>query len=106
MFREEAGSMYWGETCCDGISGVFVAALGLCGCGSDRPKLLCADVLEMVANRSITDSDTVELMLHVLDDHGLCEHGSSVFGCWLTDSGKELLELVQRLRAELMGGGT
>lgn len=42
------------------------------------------------------DHDDKEFMLKWLDSVGLTDHGTSVYGCWLTDKGvllKELLEI-------------
>ena len=34
--------------------------------------------------------------LYFLDDKGLTEHGGSVNGCWLTDKGYEVLDLLKK----------
>lgn len=44
----------------------------------------------------IVDDQTLEyLVLYVLNDKGLTEHGTSIGGCWITDKGKTALMLCE-----------
>lgn len=91
----EAEAMYYDQT-------------GLCGCGcpEDVHKFLidCMSAIRDDSDSIIdykkvmeiitADPETVaEFVLHFLDSRELTEHGSSVYGSWLTDRGKQFLEI-------------
>lgn len=80
---------------------VLSTALGFCGCGTDRPLELlyiafrhCS--LPFDARPTSYDYTELEweLAIKVLDAYGILEHGSSIFGSWLSDEGKELWEWI------------
>ena len=49
----------------------------------------------------VVDDQTVEyLVLYVLNDKGLTEHGTSIGGCWLTEKGKTALAICKAVFAE------
>lgn len=80
--------------CHDSRSSEF---FGLCGCGSsDELELLAVEVLTAAARGTlrewIGENLEREFVVHALGDHGLLEHGVSIFGSWLTDLGKAVLE--------------
>jgi hypothetical protein len=94
-YDDEASAMYYGQ-------------IGLCGCG--RPEEVHKFLLECMAAKddkyeNIIDHKKVielvkenvdivaEFVLHFLDDRHLTEHGVSVYGSWLTDRGKQALEI-------------
>lgn len=94
-YDNEAEAMYYDQ-------------IKLCGCGNPESvhKFLinCMaatkdDFGELLDHGKIVkliklDPETVaQFVLHFLDDRGLTEHGSSVFGSWLTARGKQVLEI-------------
>ena len=87
---------------------MYYGQIGLCGCGQpeevhrllldcmsaindDHPSLISAEkVARIVSERP----DVVaEMILHFLDSREVTEHGGSVYGSWLTDRGKQMLEI-------------
>ena len=93
-YDNEAAAMYFDQ-------------IGLCGCGSPGEVhqflLDCmsatketSDILdyEKIKDLIKANPDTVtQLVLHFLDSRDLTEHGGSVWGSWLTDRGKQVLEI-------------
>jgi len=86
----------------------YFSQFGLCGCGD--PERVHEFLLNCMAARSdeypnIIDVQKVqklaaenneiiaEFIMHYLDSCDLIEHGSSVYGSWLTDRGKQALEI-------------
>lgn len=80
--------------------------IGMCGCASPDDVL---DMLEAFLERkqdymsyddqvAFAKEHSEELMLfmqYILDNKGFTEHGTSVYGAWLTDKGKRFLELLK-----------
>lgn len=81
--------------------------LGICGCGWH--DVFVAEVLNVLRTLrdkgSLFDNWTMlhpdgfgnygaELLLNVMDNAGLLEHGTSIAGSWATDKGKRLLEIM------------
>lgn len=94
-YNSEAEAMYYDQ-------------IGLCGCG--RPEDVHKFLLDcMSANNdhytNLIDHKKVielikakpevvaEFVLHFLDDREITEHGSSVYGSWLTERGKQVLNV-------------
>lgn len=83
-----------------------VALDGLyCGCGNPEEALKAIHRLlklhPLYENRAefeewIPDTGLEMLLLHLLDAHGLNEHGGWIGGAWLTDKGKALLAALDR----------
>lgn len=87
---------------------VYFSQFGLCGCGrpnsvhkfliscleatnDDYPNILDANKIQSIIENN---PDIVsEFVLHYLDSVSVVEHGGSVFGCWLTERGKQVLEI-------------
>lgn len=91
--------------------------MDFCGCGrQDDISFMIRDILRIINNKTENydkmdiheaykqfdkelidilgfDSDNIafEFILHTLNSVDVLEHGSSVFGSWLTDYGKEIL---------------
>jgi hypothetical protein len=82
--------------------------IGLCGCG--RPKDVHAFLLKCLTagkddypaildykkiEKLVADNIEIvaEFVLHFLDDVELTEHGSSLYGSWLTERGKQAVEI-------------
>ena len=93
-YETEAEAMYYGQ-------------LGLCGCG--RPQDVHAFLIRCLATRSeehgILDLKKIKALIsekpeivaefvgHFICDKHLTEHGGSVYGSWLTERGKQVLEI-------------
>jgi len=91
------------------ISRIFDIA-PICGCGQPEEALERLLVI-LDAMASFSDEGRVKrrifytednennidllLILYFLDDMGYTEHGSSVYGAWLSDKGKELLKVLK-----------
>jgi hypothetical protein len=94
----------------DGVShpnplAAFATLIGLCGCG--RTDALAADAAAVLRWRATwadgaevdpcdldTDSRYVELILHMLNEVDLLEHGGTVGGSWPTDLGRQWLAIL------------
>jgi hypothetical protein len=86
----------------------WVGLLGFCGCYSHHLYDLTFDILQKLYIANQTDDgyfydyidktddhkSLQELILHVFDDKGWTEHGSSVRGSWLTSEGLEVCNLI------------
>lgn len=98
------------------LNSFFIEAFGFCGCGClsmsikflhdvlncyededgwSSPHLNLDKAIEVCSNDNITD-----FMLHWLDSVELTEHGSSVYGSWLTDKGKALRDYLKNVVEE------
>lgn len=94
----------------------FIEAFGFCGCGCltmsikfvrdilncyedeeglSFPHLNLDKAIEVCGNDNITD-----FMLHWLDTVKLTDHGSSVYGSWLTEKGKVLRDYLKNFVEE------
>lgn len=91
----------------DFITDFFICVFNFCGCGclqlsarfikevlncfeerEDLSPYLNLDKLDgYTNNKGITD-----FILHFLDSYGITEHGTSVYGSWLTHEGQKLKE--------------
>lgn len=76
----------------------FSQRLGVCGCGAPleamralRQVLGRRHLHEHVEASSLPAEGLYMLVLYLLDEKELVEHGSSLHGCWLTPKGLELL---------------
>lgn len=98
--------------------------LGFCGCGDPEGalRLLC-DTLQAFADRSARklsweagtrkltkilglDHPQYEMLglsyLYFIDSVGLLEHGTSIYGSWLSECGEEVLEALKAVDIEAM----
>jgi len=106
----------------DRFDRLYFVELGMCECG--RPDEVEAFVLEILDAQASyrdtpqggfeakesrqhsaiknTDADVIfEFVMHVFEHAGFVEHGSSVYGSWLTEKGRKLIsELKARASAE------
>jgi len=87
---------------------MYYDQIGLCGCGcpedvhkflldcmssknENYPNLIdYKKVVELIKSQPEV---VAEFVLHFLDNRGLTEHGSSVYGSWLTERGEQVLEI-------------
>lgn len=66
-----------------------------CGCGCpDCFVEQLYEYLKLVEKREIPDDKYVAYM-YLADNAGLTEHGSSVYGAWLSEKGKKLLKKME-----------
>lgn len=96
------------------MSYVSIELLGSCGCGNPEANV---DYVEKMILHHVADWSTspgrssqttqeeyndpaVQFFLYWADDKGLSEHGSSIFGSWLTDKGRQLLTDIAEAKAE------
>lgn len=90
---------------------MYFDQLGLCGCG--RPECIhklivdCAMMFDRDKNRWDGEAGVkgiekivkerpdyvAEFIAHFLDQKDLIEHGGSVYGSWLTERGKQFIEI-------------
>lgn len=80
--------------------------LGFCGCGYPEAAMwLVRDVLRMCPlfdhreefKARFPDRGVQMLVLYMLDDADLIEHGGNVAGSWLTEKGERFLALLNTL---------
>lgn len=89
------------------LTGFFGEAFGFCGCGclsmsikfvrdvlncyEDREEDNLSPYLKLDKAKEVCGNDNItDFILHWLDSMELTEHGSSVYGSWLTEKGKAL----------------
>ena len=87
---------------------MYYDQIGLCGCGS--PTEVHKFLLDCMAARADNYDNLIdlkkvqkiieerpdivaEMVVHFLDSRDLVEHGTSVYGSWPTDRGKQVLEI-------------
>lgn len=91
----------------DDVPGVhswyFIEVMGFCGCYSDDLFSDIMAVLRKFEKKPCLYYDAInldgpdkykEMILHVMTDKGLLEHGSSVRGSWLTERGKQVIKTI------------
>jgi len=77
----------------------------LCGCHKDA-VLAVKEMLDWCGEDCKSRKNASKLinyqtfMLYFLDFYGYTEHGGSVYGCWLNDNGKQLLEFINNALKE------
>lgn len=75
---------------------IMVDVLGFCGCG--RPGAILSGLekyLGVTEKREYLEDENFLLYAYVADRAKLTDHGISVYGAWLTDKGKEVLNLLR-----------
>ena len=90
----------WHECMKDAIwCGIF----GFCSCGNPDYEIERVEhVLEMLKNRTdevqselCDESNGYQIYLYLLDEKGFTEHGTSIYGSWLTEKGDALYAALQ-----------
>lgn len=81
----------------------LIHELGICGCGCPWEAYHAVlDMLKRAEDRKngkliLDDNNPHELfMTYTLDRLGLLEHGCSIYGAWLTDKGKKMIEALEK----------
>lgn len=66
--------------------------LGFCNCAN--PSFVISQIHDYLKKReNPVDTSNEELLLaYVCDKAGLTEHGSSVYGAWISEKGRELVK--------------
>ena len=76
------------------IKWYYYEKLEWCGCGmpGEAMRTIAKYLEDRQEKRSHKDDDSLLLCLaYELDRAGFTDHGSSVYGCWLTDDGRYFL---------------
>ena len=79
----------------------LIDELSICGCGN--PKMvyrLIHVVMKEILESSVKVNDYVgyyNYMIYQLNEQGFLEHGSSIFGSWITGKGKKLIEALDEM---------
>lgn len=91
---------------------LWTGVLGGCGCGSsDYFAELSYKLLKEFSlsgadwdkrTLKVYDNEALEIIAHWMDAKGLIEHGTSIGGSWLTEKGKELLDLIDTRKKGLL----
>lgn len=96
------------------LTSFFVEAFGFCGCGclymsikftrdilncyEDREEDNLSPYLNLNKAKEVCDNDNItDFILHWMDFCELTDHGSSVYGSWLTDKGKALRDYLKKV---------
>lgn len=72
--------------------------LGLCSCGNpDEITMYVISMLERLENRSCGEYEDMPYMFFVswANEQGYAEHGTAIKNSWLTDDGKQLLDMLR-----------
>lgn len=73
----------------------LIEELGICGCGcpTEAYKAVHEVLFKMPSLESEEmDNPYISFMIYTLNHLGFLEHGSSIYGSWLTEKGRQLLE--------------
>lgn len=79
----------------------LVDELNICGCGN--PKMvyrLIHVVMKDILKSSVKVDDYVgyyDYMIYQLNEQGFLEHGSSIYGSWVTEKGEKLIEALDEM---------
>ena len=79
----------------------LIHELGICEFGN--PKMvyrLIHVVMKEILESSVKVNDHVgyyNYMIYQLNEQGFLEHGSSIFGSWITEKGKKLIEALDEM---------
>ena len=95
---EDSKGLYW-ETL---ESAIWGGVLGFCCCGEPERGLRQLRKILMLLEQWMNDgsieySDDTILCLYVLDKMKLTQHGSSIYYCWLSEKGKDVLTVLQNM---------
>jgi hypothetical protein len=79
---------------------VTIGLCGLCDCGRESIKSDIITLLRDIENLwdDFPDTEYHELILHLLNDKGLMEHGTSVSGSFLSEQGHAIRSELRRAR--------
>ena len=79
----------------------LIDELGICGCGSpEMVYRLVHVVLKEILEPRVWTVDRVgyySYMIYQLNEQGFLEHGSSIYGSWVTERGKKLIEALDEM---------
>lgn len=82
------------EAICGGL-------FGFCGCGDNDYEMAKFREVLLALQQRICLGFEYQIYLYLLDKHEFTEHGSSVFGSWLTEKGEALLFLLNEWDKEM-----
>lgn len=75
--------------------------LNICGCGNPELvyKLIHDTMKEISENGVCLDATNYYyFMIYQLNHMGFLDHGSSIYGSWVTDKGKDLIKALEEMR--------
>jgi len=76
---------------------LVIGLCGLCGCGRNDVKEDIVNIFCKIAERQdIEQTKYNELIMHVLDNANLIEHGTSIYYSWLTIKGEKVYTLIMK----------
>ena len=79
----------------------LIDELGICGCGNPEMvyRLIHAVLKEILESRVRTDDEVgyYDYIIYQLNEQGFLEHGSSIYGSWVTERGKKLIEALDEM---------
>lgn len=97
----------WIDPECKEFEDTVFDDIGICGCGDPDSVLdMLEEYLEkksdymsfkdQIAFAEKYHEELMLFMMYIMDNKGFTDHGSSVYGSWLTDKGKHFLELLKK----------
>lgn len=79
----------------------LVDELNICGCGCPENvyRLIHVVMKEICESRVRTDDEIgfYDYMIYQLNEQGFLEHGSSIYGSWVTKKGEKLVEVLDEM---------
>ena len=95
MFVDSEGLSYQSLTSmiCGGL-------FGFCGCGDNDYEMGKFREVLLAIQERVCLREEYQIYLYLLDKHEFTEHGSSIYGSWLTEKGEALLFLLNEWNEE------
>ena len=96
------------------LENIVYGDIGLCGCGDPEGVVsMIGDYLKLKKSQIYIDHDAIAefvdkwdahlmlFMMYILDEKEFTEHGSSVYGAWITEKGEQLLKAIEESKEEM-----
>lgn len=79
----------------------LIDELGICGCGNPEMvyRLIHVVLKEILESRVRVDDEVgyYDYMIYQLNEQGFLEHEYSIYGSWVTERGKKLIEALDEM---------
>lgn len=80
----------------------LIDELNICGCGNPKMvyRLIHVVMKDILKSSSVKVGDYVgyyDYMIYQLNEQGFLEHGSSIYGSWVTEKGEKLIEALDEM---------
>lgn len=80
----------------------LIDELNICGCGNPNMvyRLIHVVMKDILKFSSVKVDDYVgyyDYMIYQLNEQGFLEHGSSIYGSWVTEKGEKLIEALDEM---------